>query len=69
QLKKGFKTLFGNTVFGYWHVQKMDYARNLLLDDAITVADVAEQVGYKNPQHFSTAFKRHYGVSPGKVKA
>lgn len=69
QLKKGFKCLFGDTVFGYWHVHKMDHARQVLLDGATSVADVAEQVGYKNPQHFSTAFKKRYGIPPGALKS
>lgn len=29
---------------------------------------VAEKTGYKNQQHFSTAFKKKYGIVPSKIK-
>lgn len=67
-LKKGFKEVFGTTVFGYWNQLKMNEAKTLLLDGDMSVTDVAKQLGYKNPQHFSTAFKRSYGVVPSKLK-
>lgn len=67
-LKKGFKKVFGTTVFGYWNQLKMNEAKTLLLDGDMSVTDVAKQLGYKNPQHFSTAFKRSYGVAPSRLK-
>ena len=67
-LKKGFKELFGTTVFGYWNDLKMERAQAMLVEEGMTVAEVSERVGYKNPQHFSTAFKRKYGFSPGQLK-
>lgn len=63
-LKKEFKELFGNTVFGYWHEIKMDKAQALLLENEISIKQIAEIIGYKNPQHFSTAFKKKFGQTP-----
>ncbi len=68
-LKQGFKQAFGTTVFGYWNCLRMAYARRLLLDGRLPIKVVAEKVGYKHPQHFSTAFKKHFGVSPSKLLA
>ena len=67
-LKKGFKEVFGTTVFGFWNEMKMQEAKRLLLEQSLTVAEVSEQIGYKNPQHFSTAFKRYFGTSPSQLK-
>ncbi|MEL7003017.1 MAG: AraC family transcriptional regulator [Bacteroidota bacterium] len=67
-LKKGFRELFGTTVFGYWNEVKMEQAQNMLLEEQLSVAEIADKVGYKNPQHFSTAFKRKYGISPSELK-
>lgn len=67
-LKKGFKELFGTTVFGYWNELKMESAKQMLTEEGLTVTEVSEKVGYKNPQHFSTAFKRKYGLSPRELK-
>ncbi|WP_434037514.1 helix-turn-helix transcriptional regulator [Formosa sp. 4Alg 33] len=65
-LKKGFKSTFGNTVFGYISDLKMHKARNLLIENKISIGDVSEVIGYKNAQHFSTAFKKKFGLTPSK---
>ncbi|WP_299466298.1 AraC family transcriptional regulator [uncultured Microscilla sp.] len=67
-LKKGFKEIFGTTVFGYWNDLKMQIAKQMLLNENAPVSRVAEKIGYKNPQHFTVAFKRKYGITPGKLK-
>jgi AraC-like DNA-binding protein len=67
-LKKGFKELFGTTVFGFWNDAKMEQAKLLLLEQNMTVNEVSDTIGYKNPRHFSTAFKKKYGVLPSLVK-
>jgi AraC-like DNA-binding protein len=68
KLKKGFKTFFDTTIFDYIHEQKMLQARKLLLDDNMLVNEIAGKVGYKNPNHFSTAFKRRFGIVPTALK-
>ncbi|OJJ14503.1 hypothetical protein BKI52_42760 [marine bacterium AO1-C] len=67
-LKKGFKEVFGTTVFGYWNDLKMQTAKQMLLNENVSISQVAEKTGYKNPQHFTVAFKRKYGITPGKLK-
>jgi AraC-like DNA-binding protein len=68
KLKKGFRTFFDTTIFDYIHEQKMLHARRLLLDDRLLVNEVSAKVGYKNPNHFSTAFKRRFGIVPTALK-
>lgn len=68
KLKKGFKELFHTTIFDYIHDLKMVYARELLQDHKLYVNEVSSQVGYKNPNHFSTAFKRKFGINPTALK-
>lgn len=68
-LKKGFKELFGTTVFGFWNNAKMEEARKMLQTQAMSVGEVAEAVGYKGPQHFATAFKRKFGLLPSEFKS
>ena len=57
-LKKGFKSIFKNTVFGYISDLKMHKARNLLMENNLSIGEVSEKIGYKNTQHFSTALKK-----------
>lgn len=63
-LKRGFKQVFGTTVFGCLHQYRMEQARSLLLDHRWSVTEVARKVGYKNLCAFSTAFRKTFGVSP-----
>ena len=64
KLKQGFRQLFGTTVFGYLRDRRMERARQLLCYSEVTIARVATQVGYRNPEAFSTAFRRQFAVSP-----
>ncbi|MEM6696914.1 MAG: AraC family transcriptional regulator, partial [Bacteroidota bacterium] len=40
-LKKGFKDVFGTTVFSYWSGVKMQHAKQKLLDGDVTISEVA----------------------------
>jgi len=68
KLKKGFKEIFGHTVFGYLHEVRMQEARKLLLDQQKSILEVAEYCGYQYVQHFSTAFKKRFGITPGGMR-
>lgn len=63
-LKREFKSLFGFTVFEFWHHLKMEKAQQLLEENEKSIKQISEEVGYKNPQHFSTAFKKKFGMTP-----
>jgi AraC-like DNA-binding protein len=67
KLKKGFKQLFGKPVFSYIKDLKMQYAKVILSDRQFNINEVAEKLGYINPNHFSTAFKKHFGVNPSAL--
>ena len=64
KLKQGFRYLFDTTVFGYLRDRRMQQAQLLLRSCDVTIAQVAIQVGYRNPEAFSTAFRRAFAVSP-----
>ena len=63
-LQRGFQMLFGTTVFGYLTQKRMEQAHHLLLDNNLTVAEVANIVGYAHLGHFAAAFKRKFGITP-----
>lgn len=67
-LKKGFKELFGTTVFGFWNDVKMEEAKQLLMQKKMNVGEVSHHIGYKNQRHFSAAFKKKFGVLPSQYK-
>lgn len=67
KLKKGFKILFGTTVFGYLHEIRMQQSKRMLLEENKPVKEVAAYCGYQYVQHFTTAFKNKFGITPGKL--
>ncbi|MRG47823.1 helix-turn-helix domain-containing protein [Chitinophaga sp. SYP-B3965] len=69
KLKRGFKQLFGYTVFGYVQEMRMKTARQILAEGRMNVNEVADHLGYSSPNHFSTAFKKMYGIPPAKLKS
>lgn len=68
KLKKGFKELFQQTAYEYLSDVRLEIAKNDLLEHKKTVSQIAFELGYSSLQHFSNAFKRKYGLSPGQVK-
>jgi AraC family transcriptional regulator len=63
-LKKGFKEMFGTTIFDFYQGQRMEHAKYLLYDKGLSVTDVSSLLGYSSISHFSTAFKKHTGIKP-----
>lgn len=68
KLKKGFKEIFGTTVFGFIHETRMQNAKEKLLGGEMNISEVADYTGYKNRTHFTTAFKKKFGFLPSDLK-
>lgn len=66
-LKRGFRQVFGTTVFGYLHHHRMEQARLLLLENQLSVTAIAHTVGYKDVSAFGRAFRRKFGVCPRSI--
>ena len=63
-LKKGFKEMFGTTIFDFYQSQRMEHAKYLLYEKGLNVTEVSVLLGYSSISHFSTAFKKHTGLKP-----
>ena len=63
-LKKGFKEMFGSTIFDFYQSQRMEHAKYLLYEKGLNVTEVSLLLGYSSISHFSTAFKKHTGLKP-----
>jgi AraC-like DNA-binding protein len=63
-LKRGFRRVFGKTVFGYLHDYRLEQAQQMLASGEMKVTEVAEAIGFDSRSYFSTAFRKKYGVTP-----
>ncbi len=64
KLQKGFREMFGKSVFEYFREYRIQTARILLEKAETNVSETAWQVGYVNVSHFSSAFKKRFGILP-----
>ena len=64
-----FKKIFGQSIFEYISHLRMDHAKELLYEGDLMITEIARTVGYKNPNHFSSAFKKRFGFNPSVVKS
>ena len=68
KLKASFKSAFGTTMAEYCLERRMREAQQLLLEAKLTIAQVAERVGYEHQSSFAAAFSRHIGMSPREYR-
>jgi AraC-like DNA-binding protein len=66
KLKRGFKLLFGMTVFEYGLYCRMAEAQRLL-SQGLPVKSVAMAIGYRHQASFATAFHNYFGFSPSFI--
>jgi len=66
KLKVGFKSMYGTTVYAYICEYRMQRARKLFNIRNLSVKEVAHQIGYSNPSHFISAYKKKFGITPKK---
>jgi AraC-like DNA-binding protein len=67
-LTKGFKAVYGDTIFDFSLRCRMQHALLLLRDKHWSVDKVSDAVGYSHSTSFATAFRRHFGVRPIDVR-
>jgi len=67
-LKKEFKRVFNTTISEYSTSLRMTKARELLTHTDKPIYEVSDIVGYKNPTHFSAAFKKHESLTPKQFR-
>jgi AraC-like DNA-binding protein len=63
-LKRGFRSCFGTTVFGYLRNHKLEQARQLLDAGEMKITEIAYAMGYTSRSPFAAAFRKQFGMNP-----
>jgi YesN/AraC family two-component response regulator len=63
-----YKRITGFTIMNYLNNIRMNRAKDLLGTTSLAVSEIAELVGFTDPQYFSKKFKDFDGRSPSKYK-
>src|SRR6478735_369148 len=54
----------GKSANEYIHLKLIDAAKEKIFDANKSVSEIAYELGFKYPQHFTRVFKQHVGVTP-----
>jgi AraC-like DNA-binding protein len=63
-----FKLATGETPYQFLRARRLERARQLLADNAMPLAELALECGFANQAHFTAAFSREVGISPGRYR-
>jgi len=63
-----FKLATGETPYNFLRTRRLERARQLLADNAMPLAELALECGFANQAHFTAAFSREVGISPGRYR-
>jgi AraC family transcriptional regulator of adaptative response / methylphosphotriester-DNA alkyltransferase methyltransferase len=69
QLQRAYNEIGRTTFRDHLTEVRMNRAAQLLADRDLTVREVANAVGYRQPAQFAKAFRRQHGVSPSEYRA
>jgi AraC family transcriptional activator of pobA len=59
----------GKTALEYIHLKIMDMAKKKILDKNKSVSEIAYELGFKYPQHFTRSFKNFTGHTPNEYRS
>ena len=66
---RSFRTTLGCTPYQYVLSRRVDCAKALLRDTDLPIGVVCERAGFNSVCHFSAAFRRKVGASPGSYRS
>ncbi|WP_417805655.1 GlxA family transcriptional regulator [Thalassospira lucentensis] len=69
QLDRLFTQHLGASFLEVYHQVRLDHARRLLKQSALTISEIAFATGFANSSHFSRAFKATYGIAPRDARS
>lgn len=67
-LKKEFSRYYSGGVINYYHKRKTEEAKRLIRKESLSFTEIADKLGFDNPQYFSKFFKTMTGMTPTEYK-
>lgn len=68
RLSRAFREDLGQTVFEYLRAERLSIAQRLLTTTSLSVANIAEEIGFSSAANFATAFRERFGVTPSAYR-
>lgn len=67
-MKKCFKGVYGNSVYSYMKTYRLQVAKQMLKETKLSIGEIATEIGYANPNKFTSAFCAEYGMPPTEYR-
>ncbi|TKC88855.1 response regulator transcription factor [Trinickia terrae] len=68
RLSRAFRDHLGETVFEHLRNERLRIAQNLLNNTPLSIARIAEEIGFSSAANFATAFRERFGVTPSTYR-
>ncbi len=68
RLNRGFKKIFGRTVFEYLRKERLVHARKLIEENPVDLTRIALESGFCSSSHLAINFTREYGIRPSEYR-
>lgn len=63
-----FKLATGSTPYHYLCERRIAYSCRLLIEDRLNIVEIAGACGFSSQSHFTSAFTKTMGISPGRYR-
>ena len=67
-LNEDFQAEYGESIFSFVLNHRLNTAHEAIKNTSIPLKQISTRLGYAHVNHFSAAFKRKFGYSPGKLR-
>lgn len=67
-LKNAFKSVYGTSIASHIKEHRMRQAARMLIESDMSIAEIAQAVGYDSQSKFTTAFKAYFKVLPREYR-
>jgi AraC-like DNA-binding protein len=68
KLNQAFSKKYDQSIYSFLSNQRLDQAYQALHDTDVPMKTLAHKIGYSHVNHFITAFKKKFGVTPGSIR-
>lgn len=68
KLNQAFIKKYDQSIYAFLSSQRLDQAYQALIDTDVPMKILAHKIGYSHVNHFITAFKKKFGVTPGSIR-
>ena len=67
-LSRIFKEVTNFTVNEFINCQRIGHARDMLLDESLSMEEISQKLGYERLSYFDRVFKKYVGISPQEYR-